>query len=48
MVITGIVPVVHALVMRKANVEMAPVMSMKTVKPVKKTVVYVANEMLVI
>ena len=44
----GIALVVAALVIKKVNVVMEPVMSMKTVKPVKPTVVFAANVTMVI
>jgi len=47
-IITGIVPVVHVLVIRKVNAVMATVILMKTVKPAKQIVVFAANVMLVI
>ena len=45
---TGIVPAVHAPVMRQVNVVTVLVTVMKTVKAVKLTAVYAANVMLAI
>jgi len=46
--ITGIVLVVHALVMKKVNVVMATAISMKTAKPVKLIAAYAVNVMQVL